>query len=104
MCIGMFVLFVLLLLLVLLLLFELFEFPVFVVELEELVFPGSPGPPVEISDTRDESSPGTCSKGWKRTSKTGDPNHTCQCQRPASFYDLICVIHACSPEKGCHFS
>ncbi len=98
-----FVLFVLLLLLVLLLLFELFEFPVFVVELEELVFPGSPGPPVEISDTRDESSP-DLQQRLEENFKTGDPNHTCQCQRPASFYDLICVIHACSPEKGMSFS
>ena len=42
-------------LLVLLLLFELL---VFGVELEEVLFPGSPGPPAEISVTREASSPG----------------------------------------------
>ena len=99
-----FVLFVLLLLLVLLLLFELFEFPVFVVELEELVFPGSPGPPVEISDTRDESSPGPAAKAGRELPRLVIPIIPASASARHRFMILSALFMPVLLKKGMSFS
>ena len=98
------VLFVLLLLLVLLLLFELFEFPVFVVELEELVFPGSPGPPVEISDTRDESSPGPAAKAGRELPRLVIPIIPASASARHRFMILSALFMPVLLKKGMSFS